>query len=202
VSTLWAPAGVNSSPPGGENELAFDIRLPYGDELGGLPPTSRRPRPRRRRRQTMRVSRWPNFLFDASCTVQGVQGLQRVGGSSRRDAVATAVESVGGRLERFYFAFGDHDAFVIADLPNNQSVAAVALAVTAAGGASVRTVVAPDAGRSRRGRKALDRLCGCREYGHVRRPADTRVRDHRAGLVAAAGRPCQSVGSGAGGGCW
>jgi uncharacterized protein with GYD domain len=81
------------------------------------------------------------FLFEASYTVEGVQGLQRAGGSSRRDAVARAVESVGGRLERFYFAFGDHDAFVIADLPDNQSASAVAVAVSAAGGASVRTVV-------------------------------------------------------------
>src|SRR4051812_50114478 len=81
------------------------------------------------------------FLFKASYTVEGVKGLRRAGGSSRRDAVAKAVESVGGQLERFYFAFGDHDAFVIADLPDNQSAAAVALAVSAAAGASVRTVV-------------------------------------------------------------
>jgi uncharacterized protein with GYD domain len=83
----------------------------------------------------------PKFLFEASYTVEGVKGLQRVGGGSRRDAVAKAAESVGGRLERFYFAFGDHDAFAIADLPDNQSAAAFALAVSAAGGARVRTVV-------------------------------------------------------------
>jgi uncharacterized protein with GYD domain len=83
----------------------------------------------------------PKFLFEASYTVEGVKGLRRVGGTSRRDGVAKAAESVGGRLERFYFAFGDHDAFVIVDLPDNQSAAAVALAVSAAGGASVRTVV-------------------------------------------------------------
>jgi uncharacterized protein with GYD domain len=83
----------------------------------------------------------PKFLFEASYTVEGAKGLHREGGSSRRDAVAKAVESVGGRLERFYFAFSDRDAFVIADLPDNQSAAAVALAVSAAGGARVRTVV-------------------------------------------------------------
>ena len=83
----------------------------------------------------------PKFLFEASYTAEGVKGVQREGGSSRREAVARAAESVGGRLERFYFAFGDHDAFVIADLPDNESAAAVALAVGAAGGASVRTVV-------------------------------------------------------------
>lgn len=83
----------------------------------------------------------PKFLFEASYTVEGVKGLQREGGSSRRDAVSKAAESVGGRLERFYFAFGDHDAFVITDLPDNESATAVALAISAAGGATVRTVV-------------------------------------------------------------
>ena len=81
------------------------------------------------------------FLFEASYTVEGVKGLRHEGGSSRRDAVAKAVESAGGRLERFYFAFGDHDAFGIADLPDNESATAVALTISAAGGASVRTVV-------------------------------------------------------------
>src|SRR3954452_25357368 len=81
------------------------------------------------------------FLFEASYTVEGVQGLQRAGGSSRRDAVARAVESVGGRLERFYIAFGDHDAFVIDDLPDNQSAAAAAVAARSAGGPSLATVV-------------------------------------------------------------
>ena len=47
---------------------------------------------------------------------------------------------LGGRLEHFYFAFGDHDAFAVADLPD-KSAAAFALAVSEAGGASVRTVV-------------------------------------------------------------
>src|SRR5918992_1054461 len=83
----------------------------------------------------------PKYLFEASYTFEGVKGVQREGGSSRRDAVAKAVESVGGRLESFYFAFGDRDAYVIVDLPDNESAAAVALTVNAAGGATVRTVV-------------------------------------------------------------
>jgi uncharacterized protein with GYD domain len=83
----------------------------------------------------------PRFLFEASYTVEGVKGLRRQGGSGRREAVARAAHSVGGRLEQFYFAFGDHDAFAVADLPDNSSAAAFALAVSEAGGASVRTVV-------------------------------------------------------------
>ena len=81
----------------------------------------------------------PRFLFEASYTVEGVKGLRRQGGSGRREAVARAARSVGGRLEHFYF--GDHDAFAVADLPDNESAAAFALAVSEAGGASVRTVV-------------------------------------------------------------
>jgi uncharacterized protein with GYD domain len=83
----------------------------------------------------------PRFLFEASYTVEGVKGLRRQGGSGRREAVARAAHSVGGRLEQFYFAFGDHDVFAVADLPDNQSAAALALAISEAGGASVRTVV-------------------------------------------------------------
>lgn len=83
----------------------------------------------------------PRFLFEASYTVEGIKGLRRQGGSGRREAVARAAQSVGGRLEHFYFAFGDHDAFAVADLPDNESAAAFALAVSEAGGASVRTVV-------------------------------------------------------------
>src|SRR5687768_15265145 len=83
----------------------------------------------------------PKFLFQASYTLDGVKGVQSAGGSSRRNAVAAVAESVGGRLESFHFAFGDSDAIVIVDLPDNESAAAVALTVNGAGGAVVKTVV-------------------------------------------------------------
>lgn len=83
----------------------------------------------------------PKFLFEASYTLEGVKGVRDAGGSSRRDAVAQVAESVGGRLESFYFAFGDRDAYVVADLPDNESATAIALTVNAAGGATVKTVV-------------------------------------------------------------
>ena len=83
----------------------------------------------------------PKFLFEASYTQDGVKGVQSVGGSSRRDAIATLTEGMGGKLEGFYFAFGDTDAYVIADLPDTEVATAVALAVNASGGATVRTVV-------------------------------------------------------------
>jgi uncharacterized protein with GYD domain len=83
----------------------------------------------------------PKFLFEASYTLDGIKGVQSAGGSSRRDAVAQVAESVGGQLESFHFAFGERDAYVIVELPDNESAAAVALTVNAAGGATVKTVV-------------------------------------------------------------
>ena len=83
----------------------------------------------------------PKFLFEAMYTQDGVRGVQSAGGSSRREAVAQVAESVGGKLESFHFAFGERDAYVIADLPDNESAAAVALTVNASGGANVKTTV-------------------------------------------------------------
>jgi uncharacterized protein with GYD domain len=83
----------------------------------------------------------PKYLIQASYTREGVEGVRSEGGSSRRDVVADTARSLGGQLEGFYFAFGDHDAFVIADLPDNEAAAAVSLTVNAAGGAAVKTTV-------------------------------------------------------------
>jgi len=47
----------------------------------------------------------------------------------------------GTRSTRRYFAFGDHDAIVLLDLPDNEAAAAAALAVDAAGGATTTTTV-------------------------------------------------------------
>ena len=44
------------------------------------------------------------FLIEATYTADGVSGIQSAGGSSRRDAVAKALEGAGGSLESFHFA--------------------------------------------------------------------------------------------------
>ena len=81
------------------------------------------------------------YLIEARYTVEGTKGLVREGGSGRRQAVAAMAEGLGGKLESFYFAFGDVDAYVIVDVPDNITAAAVALAVNQAGAASAKTVV-------------------------------------------------------------
>ena len=81
------------------------------------------------------------YLLEVSYTLDGMRGVKAEGGSARVNAAAAAVESVGGTQEAFYFAFGDPDAYVIADLPDDVDAAAVALAVSSGGGARVKTVV-------------------------------------------------------------
>jgi uncharacterized protein with GYD domain len=83
----------------------------------------------------------PKYLLEVNYTLDGVRGLVAKGGSARKAAAAAAAKSVGGKLDSFYFAFGGTDAFTVADLPDNEAAAALALAVTAGGGVSVRTVV-------------------------------------------------------------
>ncbi len=81
------------------------------------------------------------FMLRVNYTADGAKGLIKDGGSHRRSVAQRAAESVGGRVESFYFAFGDTDAYVIADLPDAASAAAIALTVGASGGASVQTAV-------------------------------------------------------------
>lgn len=81
------------------------------------------------------------YMLRVNYTADGAKGLIKEGGSLRRSVAQRAAESVGGRVESFYFAFGDTDAFVVADLPDAASAAAIALTVSAGGGACVQTTV-------------------------------------------------------------
>ena len=83
----------------------------------------------------------PKYLFEAKYTAEGAKGIIKEGGSARRAAIEKAVTGVGGRLEQFYFAFGGVDAYVIVDLPDNVTAAAMGLAVGQSGLASTQTVV-------------------------------------------------------------
>ena len=81
------------------------------------------------------------YLIVASYTSEGIKGVVTKGGTARREAVEQMAADLGGRVESFYFAFGEGDAFVVADLPDNVGAAAVGLAVGASGMATVRTTV-------------------------------------------------------------
>lgn len=83
----------------------------------------------------------PKYLIQGNYTISGVQGLLKEGGSKRREAANQLVESLGGTMEVFYFAFGSDDLVIIADFPDSASAVAASLAAGAAGGTELKTTV-------------------------------------------------------------
>jgi len=81
------------------------------------------------------------YMLKASYSVEGTKGLIKSGGSARHTAVKKTIEGIGGKVECFYYTFGDPDAFAIVDVPDAVSIAAVSLAINASGGAHVSTTV-------------------------------------------------------------
>ena len=60
----------------------------------------------------------------------------------RRAAAKEYIEGVGGKLHGFWYAFGDHDAYALYEAPDNVSMAATAVAITAGGAlSSLQTTV-------------------------------------------------------------
>jgi uncharacterized protein with GYD domain len=80
------------------------------------------------------------FLVRASYSASGTKGLLKEGGSGRKTAVHKAVEALGGKVEGFYFAYGDSDAFVICDFPDAASGLALSMTVNASGAATCTTI--------------------------------------------------------------
>ena len=75
----------------------------------------------------------PKFLLKATYTSDGAKGLLKEGGTKRRAAVQKIIEAAGGKLEAFYYAYGDDDAFIIVDLPDAMAGLAISLTVNASG---------------------------------------------------------------------
>ena len=73
------------------------------------------------------------YLFQASYAADGIKGLEKDKASGRKTALSKAVENLGGKLEALYWAFGEHDWVLLADLPDNASATAFSLAVSASG---------------------------------------------------------------------
>jgi uncharacterized protein with GYD domain len=83
----------------------------------------------------------PKYLVEVKYTLDGIKGVRSEGGSARVKAAKAAVEEQGGTVESFYFAFGHNDAYLVVDMADNVSAAAVGLIVSAAGGVTTNTVV-------------------------------------------------------------
>jgi uncharacterized protein with GYD domain len=82
----------------------------------------------------------PKYLIKVSYTAEGVKGVLKEGGSARKRAAEAAIKSSGATLESMYFAFGDDDVFCIVDGPDNATMAAAAMAISASGLVKATTV--------------------------------------------------------------
>src|SRR3984885_11863742 len=110
----------------------------------------------------------PHYLHQVAYSREGWASLL-ANPQNRIEAVRPAIEKLGGKIEAAWFSFGDYDVIVIAELPDNVSAAAIAMAF-AGGGAckSVQTtpLISPE--------EALQALKKAGECGY--RPAATQPR--------------------------
>jgi uncharacterized protein with GYD domain len=81
------------------------------------------------------------FLATFKYTSEGAKGLIMEGGSKRRQATEQLIQGLGGKLEAYYFAFGEDDGFAIMEGPDNIGAAAASLFVNASGAVSVKVTV-------------------------------------------------------------
>jgi len=88
-----------------------------------------------------RSTQMPKYLIQGSYSDQGLKGLLQEGGSKRREAVEQLTKGMGGRLEAFYYAFGNDDFVIIVDLPGNVDASALSLAANASGAVESRMTV-------------------------------------------------------------
>lgn len=79
------------------------------------------------------------FLIHASYSPDGLKGLIKDKASGRKAAISKMLESHGGKLEALYYTFGEHDAILIADLPDNVTAAAISIVVSSSGLAHTAT---------------------------------------------------------------
>ena len=75
------------------------------------------------------------FMIQVSYSTQGISALVN-DPQDRAAAIRPLIERMGGKLESFDYAFGDFDAVIIVEMPNNVAVASIAMAVGAAGSVS------------------------------------------------------------------
>jgi len=83
----------------------------------------------------------PKYMIQASYVGEGLKGLLKEGGTKRRETVAQVIEGMGGKLESFYYAFGDYDVVGVADMPDNISSVAFSMMVNASGVINAKTTV-------------------------------------------------------------
>jgi uncharacterized protein with GYD domain len=79
----------------------------------------------------------PHYLHQVAYSREGWEALL-ASPQNRIEAVRPAIEKLGGKIETAWFAFGEYDVIVIAELPDNVSAAAISMAF--AGGGACKAV--------------------------------------------------------------
>jgi uncharacterized protein with GYD domain len=77
------------------------------------------------------------YLFEGNYVGAGIKGLMSEGGTKRRDALVEALNSVGGSLECFYYAFGETDVLGVFEVPDQSDAAALSLTINSTGSVNV-----------------------------------------------------------------
>ena len=75
----------------------------------------------------------PRYLIEGTYTEDGTKGLLKEGASSRRDTVTKLIEGMGGKVEAFYFTFGNRDVILIYSVPDESTAVALSMAVNQSG---------------------------------------------------------------------
>jgi uncharacterized protein with GYD domain len=83
----------------------------------------------------------PKYLLEGTYTTEGAKGIAKEGGSSRRKFVSEMIKNVQGNVEAFYYAFGTPDVYLIVDVPDSVTAAALSLAVNQSGAVQIKTHV-------------------------------------------------------------
>jgi len=82
-----------------------------------------------------------DYLFATTFGPEGVAGHLKEGGVARREYIDKVLHSLGGRLTGFYYAYGDVDLYVLAELPGNTAATAFSMHVAESGIVRPHTVV-------------------------------------------------------------
>lgn len=75
----------------------------------------------------------PMFLATGPYTSAGVAGLTKVGARQRASEIAAMAERLGGRLEAMYFGLSESDTYIVFELPDIATAAAIAKVANATG---------------------------------------------------------------------
>ena len=88
----------------------------------------------------------PKYLYHGSYTDKGLKGLLKDGGSKRVKVTKKAIESLGGKMEAYYFALGGSDFFIILEAPDNVAAITGSMVANASGTVkvSITALVSPE----------------------------------------------------------